>query len=155
MQKYDGFRYGYRSEDEELYETIKKNRSVFGLEVKRRIILGTYISMKEYFGKYYTKARQGRSFLIKKFNELFLKYDLFVLPTMPTIPFKLGEKINDPIKMYLSDIFTVVANLIKSPAISLPTFVDKYPVGIQIMGKWKDDYKVLNFAYKIEDLVKN
>ena len=154
MQKYDGFKYGYREKDSDLINTVMENRKVFGKEVKRRILLGTYISMKEFKGKYYTKALVGREFLRKKFNELFENYDIFFLPTMPTIPFKLGEKINDPIKMYLSDIFTVIANLIKSPAISIPVFVEDKPVGAQFLGKWKDDKKVLNIGYKVENLIK-
>lgn len=107
----------------------------FGEEVKRRIITGSYVLSSGYYGKYYLKAQQVRSIIRKELKSLFRKYDVLAGPTMPILPFKIGEKIDDPLKMYLVDVDTVVANLAGIPAISVPAgFSGGLPVGLQLMA---------------------
>src|ERR671922_236243 len=114
------------------FSNVREN---FGEEVKRRILIGSYVLSSGYYGKYYLKARRLRSLLRQELLELFKKYDLLIGPTMPILPFKFGEKIDDPIKMYLVDINTVIANLAGIPAISLPVgFSNGLPIGLQIMA---------------------
>ena len=141
LARYDGVRYGYRaaapgSGRYDLREMYAKTREHgFGAEVKRRIMLGTYVLSAGYYDAYYLKAQQARSIIKKELKSLFQKYDVLAGPTMPVLPFKIGEKIDDPLKMYLVDVDTVVANLAGVPAISVPAgFAAGLPVGLQLMA---------------------
>jgi aspartyl-tRNA(Asn)/glutamyl-tRNA(Gln) amidotransferase subunit A len=132
-----------------------KARSNFGEEVKRRIIVGSYVLSSGYYGKYYLKAQQVRSLLKRELKALFKNYDVLVGPTMPILPFKIGEKVDDPLKMYLVDIDTVVANLTGMPAISVPAgFAGGLPVGLQIMADEFQEQTILDAAYIFEQAAK-
>jgi len=138
LSRFDGVKFGYRSENKNLNLTdfYSESRSKgFGKEVKRRILLGTFVLSAGYFDAYFTKAQQIRKLLIDHTNLIFKDFDVILLPTAPTTAFKIGEKINDPISMYLADIYTVYANLVGIPAISLPLFnhSNGMPFGIQAM----------------------
>jgi aspartyl-tRNA(Asn)/glutamyl-tRNA(Gln) amidotransferase subunit A len=137
LARYDNMRYGFDSslEGYEWNSYFSHARSNFGEEVKRRIITGSYVLSSGYYGKYYLKAQQVRSIIRRELKSLFGKYDVLAGPTMPILPFKMGEKIDDPLKMYLVDIDTVVANLAGIPAISIPAgFSGGLPVGLQLMA---------------------
>ncbi len=145
MQRFDGLKYGYRGEDADLVETVMRNRSVLGKEVKRRILLGTYVSMAEYRGKWYSLGHAARNAVRKILLEALKDHDFLVFPTSPTPPFKLGERINDPVKMYMADMLTVPANLAGLPALSVPVSRDP-PVGVQILGRPYEDGRVVGLA---------
>ena len=137
LARYDNMRYGFESSPEgyEWNSYFSHARGNFGEEVKRRIITGSYVLSSGYYGKYYLKAQQARSIIKKELKSLFKKYDVLAGPTMPILPFKIGEKIADPLKMYLVDVDTVVANLAGVPAISVPAgFASGLPVGLQLMA---------------------
>ena len=138
LARYDGMRYGYTLDDDskDWSEIFAKNRSIgFGSEVKRRIILGTYALSTGYYDAYYLKALKVRTLIRNDFNRVFKKFDVLVGPTMPIPPFHIGEKITDPLSLYLTDLLTVPVNLIGSPAISVPCgFVDELPIGMQIIA---------------------
>ncbi|MEM2140315.1 Asp-tRNA(Asn)/Glu-tRNA(Gln) amidotransferase subunit GatA [Nitrososphaera sp.] len=137
LSRYDNMRYGFESSPEgyEWNSYFSHARGNFGEEVKRRIITGSYVLSSGYYGKYYLKAQQARSIIRKELKSLFKKYDVLAGPTMPILPFKIGEKIDDPLKMYLVDVDTVVANLAGVPAISVPAgFAGGLPVGLQLMA---------------------
>ncbi len=139
MARYDGIRYGYRTEKaKNLLQTYLKTRAEgFGDEVKRRIMLGTYALSAGYYDAYYLQAQKMRTLIRQDFEKVFREVDCLVMPTSPTTAFKIGEKINDPLTMYLSDVFTVSANVAGLPAISVPCGeVKKLPVGLQIMAPW-------------------
>lgn len=139
LARYDGVRFGF-------------GRDRFGAEAKRRIMLGTYALSAGYYDQYYLKAQKVRTKIISDFEEAFKKCDLLLTPVSPTLPFKLGEKVEDPLSMYLSDIFTVTANLAGLPAISLPCgFVDGLPVGFQLIGKPFDEEKLFQAGYFYEN----
>ncbi len=146
MQRYDGLKYGFREEKRDLWETIIESRKILGKEVKRRIILGTFITSREEYGKWYKKAVLVRLKIRKKILELFKEFDYLVSPTMPVLPWKIGE-IQDPLKMYQMDVLTVLANLVGIPAGSVP--IDKF-IGFQVMGNLKEGHKVLELMYAIE-----
>jgi aspartyl-tRNA(Asn)/glutamyl-tRNA(Gln) amidotransferase subunit A len=130
-----------------------KIRSNFGEEVKRRIIIGTYVLSSGYYGKYYLKAQKVRTLIKQEFAALFKKYDLLIAPTMPILPFKIGEKIIDPLQMYMADIDTVAANLAGIPSISVPcAFADGLPIGLQIMGDHLREELLLRAAYAFEEV---
>jgi aspartyl-tRNA(Asn)/glutamyl-tRNA(Gln) amidotransferase subunit A len=137
LARYDNIRYGFNL-DPEGYEWntyFAKVRSNFGPEVKRRIMIGSYVLSSGYYSKYYLKAQQVRSILKHNFRSVYKKYDILIAPTMPILPFKFGERIDDPLKLYLIDIDTVIANLIGTPAISLPAgFQNGLPIGMQLMA---------------------
>ena len=138
---------------EEINELYKKSRSEgFGEEVKRRIILGTYVLSSGYYDAYYKKAQKVRTIIKEAYDELFDKYDLLLTPTSPTTAFKKGEKSNNPLEMYLADICTVSVNIACVPAISLPVGVDKnnLPIGMQLIGKPFDEETILRAAYTYE-----
>lgn len=138
LARYDGIRYG-------------SNRSNFGEEAKRRIMLGTYTLSAGYYDAYYKKAMQVRTLIKQDFDEAFNKVDAIITPVSPTPPWKLGEKINDPLEMYLSDIFTVTANLVGIPGLSVPIgFVNKLPVGMQILGPQFSEAKLFQIGYAYE-----
>ncbi|RLI93959.1 MAG: Asp-tRNA(Asn)/Glu-tRNA(Gln) amidotransferase GatCAB subunit A [Candidatus Altiarchaeales archaeon] len=139
-RKYDGRRYGYKIED------------VCGEEVLRRILLGSYISQKEYSGRYYRKALQARSIIRNELLNTLRGIDVIVGPTVPKLPHKLGTRIDDPMVMYAYDIFTVIANLAGIPAGTVPAgMVDGIPTGLQVVGKPLDDQRVLNVMYGFEN----
>ena len=150
LARYDGARYGYRSKRaDNLTEMYSNSRSEgFGAEVKRRIMLGTYVLSAGYYDAYYMKAQKVRRLIQNDFLEAFKKVDCLMTPISPTTAFKFGEKIDDPLQMYLSDIYTVSANLAGIPGISIPAGVDgqKLPVGLQILGKQFDEATLLKVA---------
>jgi len=154
LARYDGVKYGYRHPHEtdlrELYEITRSEG--FGAEVKRRIMLGTYALSAGYYDAYYRKASQVRTLIRQDFEEAFTSCDLIVTPTAPTPPFCLGEKLNNPLQMYLSDIFTIPANLAGLPGISLPCGFSArgLPVGLQIIGNLFAEEKIIRGAYCLE-----
>jgi len=152
LARYDGIRYGTRIDGASLEETYRKTRGeLFGPEPKRRIVLGTYVLSSGYYDAYYDKAQRVRALLRKDFEEAYKKVDVIASPTTPSVAFKFGEKSADPISMYLSDIYTVSANLAAVPAVSLPCgFVNGLPVGLQLMGKWFDEATLLGVANVFE-----
>jgi len=156
LARYDNIRYGFDLPVEEYtWDTyFSKVRENFGEEVKRRILIGSYVLSSGYYGKYYLKARRLRSLLRSELLTLFKKYDLLIGPTMPILPFKFGEKIDDPIKMYLVDINTVIANLAGIPAISLPVgFSNGLPIGLQIMAAPFEEQKLIDASYHLENAI--
>ena len=154
LARYDGAKYGYRAKGAfELSDMYKKTRSEgFGTEVKRRIILGTYVLSAGYYDAYYAKAQKVRTIIKKNFDKAFERVDVIITPTSPTTAFKIGEKIDDPLTMYLSDIYTTSANLTGIPAISIPCGKDSQglPIGLQIMGKPLSEGLILKVAYALE-----
>jgi aspartyl-tRNA(Asn)/glutamyl-tRNA(Gln) amidotransferase subunit A len=153
LARYDGMRYGYRSAAKNLTETYMKSREQgFGAEVKRRIMLGTYVLSAGYYDAYYLKAQKVRTLIKKDFDEAFKSCDAIITPTAPTTAFKIGEKTQDPLQMYLTDIFTLPANLAGLPALSLPCGFDAkgLPIGLQIMGKYFDEATILRIGYAFE-----
>jgi aspartyl-tRNA(Asn)/glutamyl-tRNA(Gln) amidotransferase subunit A len=154
LARYDGIKYGYRAEGElDLSGMYKKTRSEgFGAEVKRRIILGTYVLSAGYYEAYYAKAQKVRTIMREDFNKAFEKVDVIITPTSPTTAFKIGEKIDDPLTMYLSDVYTVSANLAGIPAISVPCGHDSkgLPIGLQIIGRPLEEELILRIAYALE-----
>lgn len=156
LSRYDGQRYGFsESSAKTLDESYEQSRSVgFGNEAKRRIMIGTYVLSSGYYDAYYQKAQKVRTKIINEFNGAFEKCDFLVGPTAPAPAFKIGENINDPVKMYLTDIMTVAANLSGVPAISLPCGdIDGLPVGLQLIGAQKSDKKLLELAKYSEELL--
>ena len=156
LARYDNIRYGFDSSPEE-YEWntyFTKVRNNFGEEVKRRIIIGSYVLSAGYYGKYYLKAQKAREMIKQEIKSLFEKYDVLISPTMPILPFKFGEKIDDPLKMYQIDIDTVVANLAGIPAISIPIgFSNGLPVGLQIMANEMGEQTLFDVASSFERIV--
>src|SRR5580692_6091616 len=154
LARFDGVRYGYRAGDARtLSEMYRRSRDHgFGAEVKRRIMLGTYALSAGYYDAYYLKAQRVRTLLVRDFEDAFKKVDAIVTPTSPTAAFKLGEKVNDPLSMYLADIFTVTADLAGIPGISIPCGGTKenLPVGLQILGKHLDEGTILRVAGSVE-----
>jgi aspartyl-tRNA(Asn)/glutamyl-tRNA(Gln) amidotransferase subunit A len=154
LARYDGVRYGLRAENANtLSEMYRQTRDAgFGAEVKRRIMLGTYVLSAGYYDAYYLKAQRVRSLLARDYDEAFAKVDVIVTPTTPTPAFKLGEKADDPLAMYLADIFTVTADLVGIPGISIPCGKSKegLPIGMQILGKHFDEVTVLRTAHVAE-----
>ena len=150
LSRYDGVHFGYRSPNAtDLESTYKLSRSEgFGEEVKRRIMLGTFVLSAGYYDAYYAKAQKVRRIIQEKSNEILSNYDLIIIPTTPTTAFKLGEKTSDPVQMYLADIFTVQAPLAGLPAISVPetTHSNGLSIGIQVIGKRFGEQEMLDFA---------
>ena len=153
LSRFDGVRYGHRSaEATDLESLYKKSRSEgFGQEVRRRIMLGTFVLSANYYDAYYTKAQKVRRLIQQETEKLFARYDFVVSPTTPTTAFLLGDKTQDPLQMYLADIFTVQANVVGYPSISVPNGADEngLPIGFQIMGKPFDEAELLAFAESI------
>jgi aspartyl-tRNA(Asn)/glutamyl-tRNA(Gln) amidotransferase subunit A len=153
LARYDGMRFGHRADAKDLTETYMISRDEgFGPEVKRRIMLGTYVLSAGYYDAYYLKAQRVRTLIKKDFEEAFKHCDAIITPTAPTTAFKLGAKIKDPLQMYLSDIYTISINLAGLPALSLPCGFDNegMPIGLQIIGKHFDESTVLRVAYAYE-----
>jgi len=169
MARFDGIKYGMRSDDNFDSENIEMNglsktllemyldsrKYGFGQEVKRRIMLGTYALSSGYYDAYYLRAQKVRTLIKEDFEKAFAKVDLILTPTTPTPAFKIGEKTQNPIEMYLADIFTITANIIGAPAISVPCgkieVEDKsLPIGFQLTGKWFDEETLLQAAHAYE-----
>jgi aspartyl-tRNA(Asn)/glutamyl-tRNA(Gln) amidotransferase subunit A len=153
LARYDGVKYGFSERDAgNVIETTEKTRQVgFGPEVKRRIMLGTYALSAGYYDAYYVKAQKVRTLIKQEFDQAFEKYDALVTPTSPIVPFKLGEKLEDPMQMYLSDVCTLPVNIAGIPAISIPAgFADNLPIGMQIMGKPFSEEILLRIAFAYE-----
>ena len=157
LGRFDGIRYGYRTKEfKNLREIYKKSRSEgFGAEVKRRIILGTYVLSSGYYDAYYKKAQQVRTLVVNKFNEVFANYDVILTPTSPTVAFDIGSKSTNPLEMYLADICTVSVNIAGLPGISIPCGVDKegMPIGMQLIGNKFQEETILNAAYTFEQAI--
>ena len=158
LGRFDGIRYGYRAKDyKDLKELFVKSRTEgFGKEVKRRIILGTYVLSSGYYDAFYKKAQKVRTYVKNKFDECFKKYDVLLTPVAPTTAFDIGSKTNNPLEMYLADICTVSINIASVPAISIPCGVDSnnMPIGMQLIGNRFQEEKILNAAYAIEQQIK-
>lgn len=153
LGRYDGVKYGLRQEEaEDIVDMYSRTRADgFGSEVKRRIMIGTYALSSGYYDAYYLKALKVRRLIKNDFDRAFEKYDLLISPTAPTVAFKIGEKMDDPLAMYMSDILTVPINLAGIPAVSIPGgFVDGMPVGIQLMGSPLAEGNLLKAAYAFE-----
>lgn len=160
LARYDGVRYGLRKDGDALLGTYTKTRQEgFGAEVRRRIMLGTHTLSSGYYDAYYLRAQKVRALIKQEFDKAFSQVDVIMTPATPTPPFSFGEKTKDPVSMYLSDVFTVGANLAGLPAAVIPCgWVDegekKLPVGLQIIGPQKEDYKVLDIAGLYEELTR-
>ena len=158
LGRFDGIRYGYRTKEfKDLKDLYRKSRSEgFGKEVKRRIILGTYVLSSGYYDAYYKKAQQVRTLVMNEFNRAFQKYDVLLTPTSPTVAFDIGSKSNNPLEMYLADICTVSVNIAGLPGISLPCGVNKenMPIGMQLIGNKFQEETILNAAYTFEQKIK-
>ena len=152
LARFDGTRYGFRESAENWHAMVSKTRADgFGTEVKRRILLGTYALSAGYHDKYYLKALKVRTLVKQDFDKALSAVDLLMAPTMPNPAFKIGEKIEDPLTLYLSDVNTCPINLAGVPSISVPCgFTDGLPIGLQIMGKPFDEPTVLRAAYTFE-----
>ena len=156
LARYDGVKYGFRAKGENLIDMYEKTRSEgFGAEVQRRIMIGTYVLSSGYYDAYYLKAQKVRKLIKNDFDEAYKKVDAILTPSTPSSAFKIGEKKNDPVSMYLNDIFTVPVNLAGLPAISIPAGLDAagYPLGLQIIGKAFQEQEILNLAYAMEDKI--
>ncbi|MDC1273191.1 Asp-tRNA(Asn)/Glu-tRNA(Gln) amidotransferase subunit GatA [Pelagibacteraceae bacterium] len=156
LARYDGVKYGFRSKGENLIDMYEKTRSEgFGNEVQRRIMIGTYVLSSGYYDAYYLKAQKVRKLIKNDFDKAYKKVDAILTPSTPSAAFKIGEKTNDPVSMYLNDIFTVPVNLAGLPAISIPAGADAkgYPLGLQIIGKAFDEQNILNIAYAMEEKI--
>jgi len=154
LSRFDGVRYGYRTPHKglELTEFYKRTRSEgFGKEVQRRILLGTFVLSAGYYDAYFTKAQQVRKLLVERTDLIFKDFDIIILPTAPTTAWRLGEKTDDPISMYLADIYTVYANLTGIPGISLPLFVhtNGMPFGVQAMTSRFSELSLLQFSHQV------
>ena len=156
LARYDNLRYGYdfSVEGYEFNSYIAKARRNFGPEVKRRMIIGGFVPSAGHAGKYFLKALKVKSKLTREINEAFKKFDLLIAPTVPILPFKIGEKINDPVSLFLIDINTVTANLTGKPSISVPfTISNGLPIGIQLLADSMNDKLLLQAAYALEQTI--
>ncbi|HCS20406.1 MAG TPA: Asp-tRNA(Asn)/Glu-tRNA(Gln) amidotransferase GatCAB subunit A [Bacteroidetes bacterium] len=155
LARYQGLHYGYRSANAtDLESSFKKSRSEgFGPEVKRRIMLGTFVLSEGFYDAYYTKAQKVRRFITNKTEDILKNFDFILMPTTPTPAFKIGEKANNPVAMYLADIFTVQANITGMPAISIPgpTKIGGLSWGIQLMAARRNDVELLSFAHSLQE----
>ena len=156
LARYDGVKYGFRSKGENLIDMYEKTRSEgFGDEVKRRIMIGTYVLSSGYYDAYYLKAQKVRRLIKNDFDEAYKKVDAILTPSTPSSAFKIGEKLNDPVSMYLNDIFTVPINLAGLPAISIPAGHDNngFPLGLQIIGKAFDEQNILILHIQLKKIL--
>ncbi len=157
LGRFDGIRYGYRTKNySNLKDIYRNSRSEgFGAEVKRRIILGTYVLSSGYYDAYYKKAQQVRTLVKKEFAKAFEKYDIILTPTSPTVAFDLNARSSNPLEMYLADICTVSVNIAGLPGISIPCGVDSegMPIGMQLIGNYFEEEKILNAAYTFEKAI--
>jgi len=152
LARYDGVKYGFSYQADSMWEAMEKTRQYgFGDEVKRRIMLGTYALSAGYYDAYYLKAQKVRTLIRQEFDKAFEKFDALVTPTSPTVPFKIGEKIDDPLQMYLSDVCTLPINIAGLPAISIPAgFANGLPIGMQIIGKPFSEETILKIAHAFQ-----
>ena len=154
LARFDGVKYGYRTKEYEgLHNMYKKSRSEgFGSEVKRRIMLGSFVLSSGYYDAYYLKALRTKALIKQAFDKAFEKYDVILGPAAPTTAPKLGQSLSDPIKMYLGDIYTISVNLAGLPGISLPCGKDKngLPIGLQLIGNCFEEKKIIRAAYAFE-----
>lgn len=154
LARFDGVKYGYRTKDyEDLHDMYRKSRSEgFGAEVKRRIMLGSFVLSSGYYDAYYLKALKTKALIKQAFDQAFEKYDILIAPAAPTTAPRLGESLSDPMKMYLGDIYTISVNLAGLPGISVPAGLDPagLPVGIQMIGNCFEEHKILRAAYAYE-----
>ena len=156
LARYDGVKYGFRAKGENLIDMYEKTRSEgFGAEVQRRIMIGTYVLSSGYYDAYYLKAQKVRKLIKNDFDEAYKQVDAILTPSTPSSAFKIGEKKDDPVSMYLNDIFTVPVNLAGLPAISIPAGHDAagYPLGLQIIGKAFKEQEILDVAYAMEEKI--
>jgi len=157
LSRFDGVRYGYRNmEQKTLRKMYRRSRAEgFGNEVKRRIMIGTYCLSAGYYDAYYEKAQRVRTLIINDFKKAFNKYDVLISPTSPTTAFKIGERTEDPLTMYLSDICTIPVNLAGLPAVSIPAGLsgDGLPIGVQIIGNILREDNVLMAARRLEEAI--
>jgi len=153
LSRFDGVRFGYRCQDpQDLEDLYKRSRGEgFGAEVKRRIMIGTYALSAGYYDAYYLKAQKVRQLISDDFKQAFEKVDVIMGPTSPSVAFRFGERSDDPISMYLSDIYTIAANLAGLPGMSIPAgFAHDLPVGLQIIGNYFDEARLLNVAHQYQ-----
>jgi aspartyl-tRNA(Asn)/glutamyl-tRNA(Gln) amidotransferase subunit A len=152
LARYDGVKYGFSYQADSMWESMEKTRQYgFGPEVKRRIMLGTYALSAGYYDAYYLKAQKVRTLIRREFDRAFEKFDALITPTSPSVPFKIGEKVDDPVQMYLSDVCTLPINIAGLPAISIPAgFAGGLPIGMQIIGKPFSEETLLKVAYAYE-----
>ncbi|MFK5986903.1 MAG: Asp-tRNA(Asn)/Glu-tRNA(Gln) amidotransferase subunit GatA [Pseudomonadota bacterium] len=153
LSRYDGVRYGYRCENPENLEDlyIRSRGEAFGAEVKRRILVGTYALSEGFYDAYYVKAQKIRRLISNDFKSVFEQVDVIMGPTAPTTAFKLGEKTDDPLTMYLSDVYTIAVNLAGLPGMSIPAgFANNMPVGLQLIGNYFEEKKLLNIAHQFQ-----
>ena len=152
LARYDGVKYGYSYDGENMWDDMEKTRQFgFGPEVKRRIILGTYALSAGYYDAYYLKAQKVRTLIMQEFQQAFEQYDALITPTSPTVPFKIGQKVDDPLQMYLSDVCTLPINIGGIPGLVVPAgFCDGLPVGMQILGKPFSEETLLRIGYAYE-----
>ena len=156
LARFDGVKYGYRTpEADGLHDMYKKTRAEgFGEEVKRRILLGSFVLSSGYYDAYYLKALRAKALIKKSFDDAFYKYDMILAPASPTTAPEIGKSLQDPLKMYLSDIYTTAVNLAGLPGISIPVAMDSkgLPVGLQLVGNCFSEKKLLDAAYGLEKL---
>jgi aspartyl-tRNA(Asn)/glutamyl-tRNA(Gln) amidotransferase subunit A len=155
LARYDGVRFGYRCADpKDLEDLYKRSRSEgFGAEVKRRIMIGTYVLSAGYYDAYYLKAQKSRHLIADDFTRAFAEVDLIMGPASPTTAFRLGERTDDPVTMYLSDIYTIATNLAGLPGMSIPVpSADGLPVGLQIIGDYFSEGRLLNVAHRLQQM---
>jgi aspartyl-tRNA(Asn)/glutamyl-tRNA(Gln) amidotransferase subunit A len=153
LSRFDGVRFGHRCEDpDDLLDLYTRSRGEgFGAEVKRRILMGTYALSAGYYDAYYLRAQKVRRLISQDFHNAFEQVDVLVAPTAPSVAFGIGEKTSDPVEMYLSDIFTIAVNLAGIPALSMPVgFVDGKPVGMQLIGNFFSEGRLLNVAHRYQ-----
>ena len=153
LARYDGVRYGARSQGADLIDLYENTRAEgFGAEVKRRIMIGTYVLSAGYYDAYYIRAQKVRSLILQDFTNVFAKVDALLTPTAPSAAFGLGERMDDPLKMYFNDVFTVPANMAGIPGMSVPAGLDAngLPLGLQVLGKPFDEETVFAVAQAIE-----
>ena len=154
LARYDGVRYGHRApEYSDLADMYKKTRAQgFGAEVRRRILIGTYVLSHGYYDAYYIQAQRVRRLVARDFAEAFKRCDVIMGPTSPTTAFRIGEKVNDPVQMYLNDIYTIPANLAGLPGMSIPCGFDEkgLPVGLQIVGNYFGEARMLGIAHQYQ-----
>jgi len=158
LARYDGVRYGHRAEGvftdvQELYKQTR--RQGFGDEVRRRIMIGTYLLSSGYYDAYYSKAQRVRTLIMRDFDEAFAKVDVLLTPTTPTAAFPIGAHMNDPVAMYLNDLFTIPASMAGLPAMALPVGLssERLPLGMQLIGRRYDEVTMLQVGYCLERLV--
>jgi aspartyl-tRNA(Asn)/glutamyl-tRNA(Gln) amidotransferase subunit A len=155
LSRYDGVKFGYRASNykdlEEMY--LKTREEGFGDEVKRRILVGTYVLSAGYYDAYYLKAQKIRRLIADDFTKAFTECDLILAPSSPSTAFKIGDKTEDPVAMYMQDMYTISTNLAGLPAISAPAgFINKMPIGFQLIGNYFEEAKILNFTHQYQSI---